>query len=160
MRPMVVAMVVGLVLVGCGGPPTAADLETVILQDGDLPATIQRGQARHEIPNVYNVIGVPKADVTLYQDLDGGSRPQTAGNVVVSLYNAADMRDDAYSRVAGEFASANIPIEGLVDKSASDCTTVVFTRCNALVRIVLPTEPGAAATYAKRLDKRLQQKVC
>lgn len=148
------------VLAGCGGAPAAPDLEALILQSGDLPAAIQRGQANHETPSVYTSLGVPEADVVVYQDFDGGSNSAIAGNVTISVYSNHEQRDDAYNRIVAEFIPLNSAVEGLGEKSAVNLGRVAFTRCNALVRIVLPTEPGSAQTYAKRLDSRLQEKVC
>ncbi len=156
---LVVATVVLIVLVACGGAPaTAADLESLAFHPGDLPAEIQRGQAEHEAPGIYETLGVPPAREVVFQDFD--SSAAASGNVIVSLYDSTAERDDAYMRIVAERNEGSPSIDGLGDKSAGQGGCIVFTRCSAVVRIVLPTQPGAAATYAKRLDKRLQQNVC
>ncbi len=149
---------VGLVLAGCGGPPTAADLEAVAFQTGDLPTAITKDEVFQAAPGVYDSLAVPKAKQAMA--LDFKARGEDIGNTIITIHESTVDRNDAYDRIVGEFIPTAAPVEGLGETSAALGGRVAFTRCNALVRIILLESIGSIAAYAKRIDRRLQETVC
>lgn len=151
------------------------DLEPLLITSGDLPADLTGGQIRDVAPKMFD--GIPKAVQLREQRFARGG--DAAGGVVVFLYENAGDRDAGYARVLDGMGETT-PVDGLGDQSAQAAadaaalragiaySDVLFRRCAALVHIRVGspdvTSPDevviTAATYAKRLDKRLQSVVC
>lgn len=175
---------VALLLVACGGvapaalpttlpAPTAVpldqiDLESLMVQPGDLPAGVSGAQVRDVAPKMFD--GMPGALKTAYQQFARGDQP--AGGVVVFLYEADADRDQGYGFILGGMGTTTA-VEGVGEQATAtepskevaavlNFTDLLFQRCHAVAHIRMTGADTAAsiAAYAKRLDKRLSSVAC
>lgn len=145
-------------------PLAEVNLESLVLQSGDLPSSVQAGQVRNRVPNALQ--SVPKAEQTFNQILEHAG--SAAGNVTILLYTAPDKRDAAYSVMVKDAGSYAQTSNGVGEQSvifpgttSLPVRSVSFVRCQAVVDITLGNTAIETITdYAKRLDKRLQSALC
>ncbi len=157
---------------------TAADLEPLLVQPGDLPGGRVGGQVRDTIPAI--IENLPSSQQTILQTFEQAGRVD--GWVGVRLYQKTTNADAAYQEVVqqmplypsatntkrtlktvdtlGEQATAAPPPD-----IATTATYLTFVRCHAFIVMtfsddVPDPEATAAIAYAKRLDKRIQPVVC
>jgi hypothetical protein len=179
-------MLLALTLAACGGTTAPAapavpaatvvpldqlDLESLLVQSGDLPAGISGAQVRDSAPKMFD--GMPKALKTTYQQFAQGAKQ--VGGVAVFLYDNDADRDSAYQFVAKGMGTSLDTLTDTGEKAiatktdkndplaALNFTDVLFQRCAAVAHIRLSGEnldQTAATAYAKRLDKRLSGAVC
>lgn len=143
-------------------PITAAQLESLLLAAGDLPAGMNGGQVR-EPPAMF--ADLPPVDVRVYQQLARGGEP--AGGVAVFVYADQGQRAAAYAQLARELGEG-APVEGVGESARASGASglvafadLVFVRCQVVAHVRLMGEDLAAVTaYARRLDGRLQAAVC
>lgn len=196
----ILALVLLLALAGCGGSPQAVqptaplatrenasegptaapaptavsladlDLESLLVQNGDLPAGVSGAQIRDTAPEMPPKM--PKTTKTVYQQLAVGNAE--IGGVSVFLYEETADRDAAMAALT-ELIDPSGPINGIGEQAVTNkasaaagvmgrlTTDVIFRRCAAIVQISLDNQrydQATVASYAKRLDKRLAGVVC
>jgi hypothetical protein len=140
------------------------DLESLVLQSGDLPSGIQRGQVRAAVPNAFK--GVPAAEQTFNQILERTG--SSTGNVTILLYRETNKRDTAYGVMVKGAGSRAQPSNGVGEQAIIfpgtrdlPVSSVSFVRCHAAVDITLgDVSAETLMNYAKWLDSRLQEVVC
>lgn len=157
------------------------ELESLLVQAGDLPAGVSAAQVRSTLPEMFD--GISEPDAAIFQQFEKDN--DVAGGVSVLLYSKPAALQDGYnylidgmdSDAAVEGLSSTIrsadvgdgQIEAIVTEmrlSAAGVTfelnEIVFSRCSALVHIRMTGGVGIAGitAYAERLDRRLESAVC
>jgi hypothetical protein len=152
------------------------NLESILVQNGDLPAGYSTGQITEVRNDRYKWItnkGVYNISQQIVTNIDDSSK------VTVFVYDDIEQVNIAYSQQANSFGeNTKISIVGeftdigekatyiLIDVveygDELDVAEIVFTRCNALVliRFGYTHELEYLENYANRLDKRLSKLVC
>jgi hypothetical protein len=167
---MIVFMVLALALAACSGAAaTPASLESVLVQEGDLPAGLTAGPASTELPDYFDQM--PESDASAFVPLQSGQ--EQAGWVVAFRYGSdeevfdgavrlvrhmpAEKRqvlvnfgDEAYSMIVTD------PAEG------GPYTDILFTQCRFVVHVRMQgvTELSQVTSYTKKLDQRLNETYC
>ena len=171
-------LALALLLASCGAPraplPSPA-LAALLVQPGDLPATLQPGPFATAPPARYAALTLPLplwvAGLTL-NAVDGPPIALPVGQLIVSVYTSPATAQAAFSTVVQGItheigAGTPQPLDGLGDEARgyadamlanSAFTRIAFARCAALVDLDLWGEvtPAGATAYAQRLDRRLQ----
>jgi hypothetical protein len=165
----VVVCVFLLVPACCGRSLSDVDLESLLIQPGDLSEDLVAGSVKVIAPDPE----VLRHDQALEQEIvtrDG----HLAGTTRLYLFRLRADRDRAYDLFSlaesqegiipypippvGDFASARYVSEGSLE--------VVFVRCDAVAVVWLKTageyvlEEDDVVRYAQRLDQRLASEVC
>jgi hypothetical protein len=196
-RRIFVLLVIALVLAGCGASPqssqqavdqafatigaglgatavstvvplTALDLESLLIQPGDLPAGVVGSQVKDKAPPVFKDVPLPVKAIDQRFGLADGA---IIGGVTVLLYDSPTDLEKAYAVVIKGMGSSAYPSTEVGDKARIGGLTartqriaeVSFVRCHALVSVSLSETPQPdddTLTYAKRLDRRLTPLVC
>jgi hypothetical protein len=149
-------------------PLTALDLESLLIQPGDLPAGVIGSQVKDKAPPVFKDAPLPVKAIDQRFGLADGV---TIGGVTVLLYDSPADLEKAYAVVIGGMGSSAYPSTEVGDKARIGGLTartqriaeVSFVRCHALVSVSLSETPQPdddTLTYAQRLDKRLMPLVC
>jgi len=118
-------------------------LESVLIQDGDLPAGYVAGATSTKFPTYYDKILVPDADYVLRQQIQRDSN--SAGQVIVFYYINQGTTDFAYQSIADDMKKTR-DLNGVGDKavletSSSDQTSsqeyvgIVFVQCHAVAHL-------------------------
>ena len=150
-------------------PLADIDIESLVIQDGDLPAGMSGGQIFGEAPKV--LAGAPEPATIIRQELADGS--DTVGSVTIGLYETSAYVERTYKILLGGLGDEEA-VDGLGDEAAAssfsasvagtdvESVALAFYRCSAVVYIVFSNTSDAdvAIAYAKRLDKRLAETVC
>lgn len=153
-------------------PLVDIDLESILIQEGDLPAgysgaQVRSAEGRRSDPEL------DKAVNSIFQQFS--LEDESAGGVSVYLFETLADRDDAYNAIfagleeaeiinqVGENAikwSVYVPLVGGL--GAIEGSMVVFVRCNSLVTVEMKRalDISGAISYAQRLDQRLQDDIC
>ena len=166
MRARLLVSVLMVLTAGCGRAPqpSQADLEALLVQDGDLPAGVVASQVRDSPP--VPIEGLPTAAQTVYREFGPAESP--LGDVIVWRYTLQADVEQGYEAIAGQM-EGQAPAEAIGERAevsvgtvaASAVSSVVFARCNTVASIVMyNSDLEAVQTYAKRLDQRLQAVVC
>jgi len=170
------AIFLSLLLLSCGGGGIqSVALDSLLVQDGDLPSGLAASQIREEDPGMAK--GAPPADRVVARQFQEGGK--TSGGVVVLLYEDEKRRDEAYGQIAFGFGvpkrtpELSISVETLPG-IGEECTAtafhgsagtfrmlftdLVFRRGPAVVLIRIPgtDDLSGIRAYAKRLDTRLK----
>lgn len=160
------AIVSLFILAACGAPNLGAvDLESLLIQDGDLPAGINAAQVKDTPPGMFT--GLPRAVKAIDQrfQASGGN----AGGVTVLLYDTTADRDTAYDSLVKGMGNGTKPYNGVGERATTlalsiviDSVDVAFVRCHAVayIRMSDTKQVDNATAYAARLDSRLRQVVC
>ena len=151
-------------------PLSGIDLESIIIEDGDLPAGFSGAQIRDVAPGMFR--DLPLAQNTVYQQLEKNG--ETAGGIAIFLYDSQENVEEAYNLIVdgmtddaelsnnvGEKAttlSMSMTALGITTKAAE----IVFVRCGAVVHIRMTgtSDVDSVVAYAKRLDRRIEILVC
>ena len=167
-------IVVGVLIVfltACGGVPLPeVELEPLLVQPGDLPSGLAASHIRDEAPEMFTAVPEPQKAVNQQFERNG----ETQGGVTVLLYDTHEDVDEAYNIIAQGMPETRAYVPGvgaaavggnlMVNPLGVQFVSVelVFVRCHAIVhiRITGTHRLDDASAYAKRLDKRLQEKVC
>jgi len=149
------------------------DLESILIRPGDLPAGYSGAQIREQVPEMFSEL--PRGDASIYQQL--AKNGNSAGGITIFLYSQSAHVSKAYSLIVSGFgASEDNSLFKKVTQSLPDigekCTVtamkgkqpyiqdacdLAFVRSSAVVHIRMSnTAEVDIASYAKRLDKRLQ----
>lgn len=157
-----------VVLVGCGmqlraPTPTPVNLESLIIQSGDLPAGLTAAQVLDTRPPAYDQIGMPQASKIIFQRLARGDAP--GGFVVVSLYdnpaNAYDTLAKSLGMVGVVTRPTGIGEAAIISADKALGTTLAVKQCRAVVEVLFTQEDAQSVTaYATRLLSRLQPVIC
>lgn len=160
-----------------GSVPPDPEALRPLVRPGDLPAELSGGLIGESAPAIFR--DIPKSDVQVFQQIVSGDRRM--GGVGVFLYRQPATRDSAYRVLAKGIGSIgkrpNLEVweapvglgrKGLIgvvipaSPAVKVSSTLLFTRCAAVVHIVLGNDPDASAAvaFAKRLDQRLAATVC
>lgn len=156
--------------------PDAESLRPLV-QAGDLPSELSGGLVGESAAPIFR--NIPKTDVQVFQQIVSGDRRM--GGVGVFLYRQPAIRDSAYRVLAKGIGSIgkrpNLEVweapvglgrKGLIgvvipaSPAVKASSTLLFTRCAAVVHIVLGNDPDASAAvaFAKRIDQRLAATAC
>jgi len=149
------------------------DLESILIQTGDLPAGYSGAQIREQAPEMFSKL--PRGEVSVYQQL--AKHGDSAGGITVFLYSQSEQVSKAYSLIVSGFGTSednslltkvtrSLPDIGEECTATSmkakqpyvqDACDLAFVRSSAVVHIRMSnaTEDDIAS-YAKRLDKRLK----
>lgn len=150
-------------------PLSQADLQTLLVQDGDLPAGISAEPldrrvewlatvpaASQEVARRLVAQGVELGSVSLFV-YPPGSDLETAYTPLSSVLEAAAQRPPQFIGSIGERS-------GIVTTSPSEQPLVydlTFLRCATSVYLRLKTQNiDDVLQYARRLDRRVQQQLC
>lgn len=161
-------------------PIASVNFESMLIQPGDLPASLAGGQFRGDPPDYYGQLGIPRADNIVWRFFEWDGEP--SGWVNVSLYETPAEAEHAYdvltkdmARRAPHAGDATEPVGDigemarlLPDKGSRSPSFITFVRCHAFVDISMTTgsprhdaiDVDALTTYAKRLDRRLKTVAC
>ena len=140
-------------------------LDSVLIQSGDLPAGVSGEQIRSVAPPAFK--SVPLAEYTIDQRFQKNG--QVSGGVTVFVYKTVDEAEAAYAEILKGMDSGrgSDPTFGSVAVSADSYlantafSSALFVRCSTTVHIQMSgVAEKSAASYAQRLDKRLQSLVC
>jgi hypothetical protein len=151
-------------------PLDKIDLESLAIQEGDLPAGYSESQVRTILPEMFE--GIPEPINGLYQQFEHDN--EAAGGVSIIIYQAESTADKAYYQMQqgmgddaklfsglGERAHItiiNITMLGItmqtVDLLFIHCATIVYIRMSDTINT------DYAVAYAERLDKRLSPYIC
>lgn len=179
MKYLAILAIGAALLAGCGTPqaisdPTAAvvtppaalkdiDLESLLVQSGDLPSGMSAAQIKDAAPPGMN--DYPAATKAIDQRFQQNSK--TVGGVVVLLYEQpADLATaTALATKIGKYSEA---LDGVGEQAKLFLGTdllpirgVTFVRCHAIVDVTMSkVDTHEITAYAKRLDKRLHSVVC
>ena len=173
-------LVLALLLAGCvpargRAPLPPPDLSALLVQPGDLPATLRPGVLATAPPARYAALNVPPAVWVAVLPLDAVDGPPVAlpvGMVTLAVYASPATAQAAFPVVVQGIshqtgATALQVVDGLGDEAQgyadtmlahSAFTRLAFIRCTGVVDLDLWGEvtPEGALTYAQRLDRRLQ----
>ena len=149
-------------------PRAEVDLNALVFEDGDLPASInaERGErpawlatvpaATAEVSRRLVSAGVERGSVTLWLYPAGSDLDTTYEPLSAVLQNAAQ-RPPQYVGTIGDrsgIITSSLPKQPLV-------YDLTFTRCAASVYLRLQTtNVDDVLQYARRLDGRIQQRLC
>mgnify|MGYP003375026889 CR=1 FL=1 len=137
----------------------------MLIQSGDLPAGVSGEQIRSVAPPAFK--SVPLAEYTIDQRFQKNG--QVSGGVTVFVYKTVDEAEAAYAEILKGMDSGrrSDPTFGSVAVSADSYlantafSSALFVRCSTTVHIQMSgVAEKSAASYAQRLDKRLQSLVC
>jgi hypothetical protein len=149
------------------------DLESILIQPGDLPAGYSGAQIREQAPEMFSKL--PRADVSIYQQL--AKNGDAAGGITVFLYSQSEHVSKAYSLIVSGFGTSEDnslfkkvtqPLPGIGEECTAtsmeakqpyiqNACDLAFVRSSAVVHIRMSNATEAdIASYAKRLDKRLK----
>lgn len=146
-------------------PLADIDLEPLLVQPGDLPPGYAGSQIRVELPDFALRGPEPVNHVRQILSKNG----DVGGNVAIVLYESLEDVQEAFV-----LAAENLPNAAAVDDFTEDgslgsfavlnlsAASFAFSRCHAVVsgQLLGTTDVGAALSYAKRLEARLQPYVC
>ncbi len=155
MRLCFVVLVVVL-LAGCGGPNLKdLNLESILIQDGDLPASMIAGQITDGSGG--DTIGASG----FVKRVERAIEPD--GVVTVLLYDDDTALQRDFKAVLPGVTADGLPSTEVGAQAMTRGNIVLFVRCHALVAVRMAITPQVAQQtlgYAKRLDQRLQPLVC
>lgn len=163
MKHLVLVALAVVLLVACG--PTApvlteVNLESLLIQPGDLPPGITGAQVRTEPPAMFD--GIAPATKTIYQQFAKDSAQY--GGVGVFLYDDPAQLSLGYDFITKGMGTGATPVEvgerAVAITGLLDFSEVAFARCAAVAHIRLTGDLDTVVAYAQRLDKRLQAAVC
>lgn len=149
-------------LAACGQP---ANLDSLLIQAGDLPGGMTAGQISDTMPPIFDKLPAP----TRFIRQEFARSDQPGGAVSVLIYDQAADRDTAYTSIVADMPpGAALPNVG--ERATFGYLNIgvriydlVFQRCSAVVHIRM-SAPRLSAdnleAYAKRLDSRLRPVVC
>jgi hypothetical protein len=149
-------MLLCFALAACGAP-NRSSLETMLVQDGDLPAGYTAGQISDGSVMPGSLSGF---DLRAMRTIEPPPEMDIFEHyVVVALYSdrAAQARDFDES-LAGLTADGRLSSD-VGERARIDGNVIMFLRCAALVQMQLGM-PAETLTYAKRLDERLSKIAC
>lgn len=153
-------------------PLSDIDLESILIQEGDLPAGYSGAQVR-SAEGRRSDTELNKAVNSIFQQFS--LQGESAGGVSVYLFESLADRDEAYNAIltgldetegisqVGENAvkwSAYVPLVGGL--GTIEGSMVVFVRCESLVTVEMrrAVDVTGAISYSQRLDQRLQNDIC
>ena len=137
------------------------DLESILIQPGDLPAGYTGAQISKSLGDVFK--GVPQSINQASQQFEQNDR--YAGGVGVAIFSKQTDPNDVYE-IVGWSDGKSVP--NLGEKSEVEIDTYLdvvnlkFIRCSAVVNIQFynTTDFVSVIAYAQRLDERLTPLVC
>jgi len=151
-------------------PISEIQLDSIVIQEGDLPAGFSGAQIRDTAPEMFK--DLPSAQNTVYQQLE--KEGDVAGGITIFLYDSQDNIETAYNLIVGGLlddaklsdevgekaiiSSISITIADITIKSVD----MAFVRCGAVVHIRMSgtDDVNSVVAYAKRLDNRLKTLIC
>jgi hypothetical protein len=144
---------------GVGTPkPEPLQLEPLLIQDGDLPAGYTAGIISDG--SVGPASGTSGFVNRVMREIQAAGGTATSYSyVAVALYTDKAVLDRDFGTVLPLVQTDGIAARDVGDRARVQGNIVLFTRCMALVQLQVGT-PTEALAYAKRLDQRLQSKVC
>lgn len=149
-------------------PLSEIKIESIVIEEGDLPAGFSGAQIRDSAPGMFR--DLPSAQNTLYQQLQKDG--DVAGFITIFLYDSKEDIENAYDlTVSGMTDEAELSSEvgekatvlfiPSIRAVGTDIAAVAFVRCSAFVYINMSTRSeDSVIAYAKRLDGRLERLVC
>ncbi len=153
-------------LTSCGGVPTA-DIEPLLFQPGDLTAQYEAGQVSDgsdggPLKNAEDFTFRVQREI----EPAPAQLPLRRNYVAVALFENNDVLTRNFEKVLPELTERGQPASRVGEIAISSNTTLLFTRCNALVavQVFINDEPTAdrkrLVRYGRRLDERLTPIVC
>ncbi len=146
-------------------PLADIDLESLLIQSGDLPAGYSGGQVRSGAPAMFDELPPAIADISQQFEHNGGP----AGGVTIFLYSTVALVRSGYQAILAGFGDDTVARVTVGEQARMvetgfgfDGADIVFTRCAAVVHVRMTDGADAASVtaYAERLDDRLQPVVC
>lgn len=150
-------------------PLAKLDLESILIQPGDLPAGITGGQIGNTATGIFSSLP-PAAQVADEQLATNGSQ---IGYVDVFLYDSLKDVQTAYGMIVDGFRKEAVTFPGIGEAAqvgVLDTTSLgglisanlAFTRCQSVISVLMTGDVNkdSVGNYAKRLDARLQPLVC
>jgi hypothetical protein len=174
MKKYLILLLATLLIVSCGPatpvPLSKIQLDTIIVQEGDLPAGFSGAEIRDTVPSIFS--GLPATQKAAYQQLKHNGN--LAGGITIFLYDSQEDIDSTYDLLAGDMGENATPSSEVGEKATTLSTSVevqavttemvevTFARCSAVVhiRMMETHDVNAVITYAKALDTRLEALVC
>ena len=163
---------------GCAAPDLSElNLESLLIQSGDLPAGFEAGQVKDRAPAMFDNTPQPVQAIDQRFTREGEDR----GGVVVLLYSASTDSDLAYTLVidsmgdsvqeidVGERASVISEVieilgvnTGYAELAFQRCGAVVHVRFvkNAVFEAQARISDDVISAYTRRLDERLEKELC
>lgn len=164
-----VALLLAILLTSCHHEKSLSevDLESLLVQPGDLPEQLMAGSVKTISPGVIRFIQALEQEITTK---DG----EIVGAVRVYLFQSNADRDHAYelfSLVESQEGVTPYSVPSIGDLTAAryineGSLELVFTQCQAVVTIWLGTAGSYSLKeedvvhYAQQLDRRLASEIC
>lgn len=131
------------------------NLNSILIQQGDLPAGFSGDQILYSAPGMYKKL--PVADNTIFQQI--AKMGESYGSVAVFLFEDKEKITSAYNQIVTDMLGTH-PVKGIGEKAyvSGNLDNIAFVRLNAVVHIhaYLPSDADIPA-YAARLDSRLEK---
>lgn len=146
-------------------PLSNLDLSSLLVQTGDLPAGFTGAQIGSIMPDSYNKLHLPAADLKIYQQFAQNGGAEFNWGVAVFVYLSKDSLQPAFTALVGGFMESANYIDGIGVKAAyyavPDVTELAFYDCNFVVDFMFGiVDKTSAENYAIRIDKRLRPILC
>ena len=150
------------------------NLESILIQPGDLPAGITGGQVSEMSDRMDSKY--PKPTNNVYQELSENGKQ--IGEIVILLYDSDIDLNQVFSMITSRFpeipqtpvdiGNKGVAFSGIrkvrvLDMESSvRVSSVVFTRCGAIAQITIVDSYAITPVknYAQRLDQRITPLVC
>ncbi len=145
------------------------DLQSIAIQDGDLPEGFTAGLVLDSLPKIFAEIPPPQR--SFYQILL--RKDNAAGGVAILLYATRQDSDRAYEQLhQGMGIDESEPVDGIGERAhiyifyqagiAFRFVDLLFQRCEAVVHIRFgeTSEKNPIIYYAQKVDQSLSGAIC
>jgi hypothetical protein len=142
----------------CSDLTVKAELDTLLVQDGDLPGTLKGGSVSTDMAEL-----VPAPERTLTRKFQKDGRP--AGYVQISIFTTVEQAKEALEYASKKLSSpTSVPyMDGAHTWFNGDREgQVVFRKCRGVIHIDMRgmNEQQDARNYADKLMQRISSYVC
>lgn len=138
------------------------DLESLLIEPGDLPIGMTESQVIEDlVPGGFK--DNPPPDRIIQQRIeDPDSYANVGGSVTVLFYKDRDIVQKSFDITVKGMDKDGVATNKIGEQAWVIVNAVAFTRCNVLAYIVLnkDVDPDSLISFARRLDKRLQEPIC
>lgn len=150
-------------------PLSQADLDALLVQDGDLPVRVTAELVRERVDWLRSVPAAPQETARRLVAQDGELGSVTLlvyppGSDIATVYTPVSAVLERAAQRPPQFIGSIGERSGIVTTSPQGQPVVYdlsFLRCSAAAYIRLKTsEVDEVLQYARRLDQRLQQRIC
>jgi len=140
-------------------PLADLDLESILIQPGDLPLGYSGGQVQDFLPGMFD--DIPRPVHQIYQQFE--DKNGSVGGVSVIVYDSAAPSIEAYDTLLlgmGGKGQAKA-VESLGNQAHISGWNLLFLRCNTITYFrLVGMNYDEYMSYAQRLDERLSPLVC